>query len=474
MPRPHLATVVGGGPNGLAAGIALAQQGVQVTVLEAADTVGGGARTAELTLPGLRHDVCSAIHPLGVSSPFLRSLELEKYGLNWLYPEIGLAHPLDDEPTALLYRSIDTTADGLGEDGRRWRQVFGPVARHFDSIADHILGPMIRVPRHPFLLASFGMRAAPPAALLARAFSGERAKALFGGCAAHAFRPLEKPGTAAVGTMLAVSGHTHGWPVAEGGTQAITDAMTELLQELGGTIVTGTTVRSRADLPESDITMFDTSPGGFADIVGSDLPRRQRRAMRRWKHGPAAYKLDLAVRGPIPWRDPEIGRAGTVHLGGTFAEVAQSEREITAGRMPERPFVLLGQQYVADPSRSAGDLNPVWAYAQVPHAYDGDATDAILAQIERFAPGFRDRIVATHVTSPAGYEAYNRNYVGGDISNGENTLRQLILRPSMATYDTGIDGMYLCSAATPPSAGVHGMCGYHAARRALRHLDETG
>ncbi len=464
------ATVVGAGPNGLAAAIVLARHGVKVTVLEAAETVGGGTRTAELTAPGLRHDICSAIHPLGVASPFLRDLGLEKYGLTWRFPEIELAHPLDESEAALLHRSVEKTAAGLGVDGRRWKQLFGPVVRSFDSIIDHVLGPLFRLPRHPFRMAAFGMRAAPPATMLARGFREEPAKALFAGCAAHAFQPLDRPGTAAVGTMLVVSGHRHGWPVAEGGSHAITLAMAALLEELGGTIVTGTTVRGRADLPETDVTLFDTSPGGFADIVGADLPDRPRRAMRRWQHGPAAYKLDLAVRGPIPWRDPEIGRAGTVHLGGTIAQVAASEREIVAGRMPERPFVLLGQQYVADPTRSAGGLNPVWAYAQVPHAYDGDATDAVLNQIERFAPGFRSQIVDTHVTTPADYAAYNLNYVGGDIGTGANTLRQLVIRPTLAAYDTGIPGMFLCSAATPPSAGVHGMCGYHAAHRALRHL----
>ncbi|MGH3351680.1 MAG: phytoene desaturase family protein [Nocardioides sp.] len=464
------ATVVGAGPNGLAAAIVLARHGVKVTVLEAAETVGGGTRTAELTAPGLRHDICSAIHPLGVASPFLRDLGLEKYGLTWRFPEIELAHPLDESEAALLHRSVEKTAAGLGVDGRRWKQLFGPVVRSFDSIIDHVLGPLFRLPRHPFRMAAFGMRAAPPATMLARGFREEPAKALFAGCAAHAFQPLDRPGTAAVGTMLVVSGHRHGWPVAEGGSHAITLAMAALLEELGGTIVTGTTVRGRADLPETDATLFDTSPGGFADIVGADLPDRPRRAMRRWQHGPAAYKLDLAVRGPIPWRDPEIGRAGTVHLGGTIAQVAASEREIVAGRMPERPFVLLGQQYVADPTRSAGGLNPVWAYAQVPHAYDGDATDAVLNQIERFAPGFRSQIVDTHVTTPADYAAYNLNYVGGDIGTGANTLRQLVIRPTLAAYDTGIPGMFLCSAATPPSAGVHGMCGYHAAHRALRHL----
>jgi phytoene dehydrogenase-like protein len=471
---PSTATVVGAGPNGLAAAIVLAQGGVRVTVLEAAETVGGGTRTAELTLPGLRHDICSAIHPLGLASPFLRGLELNKYGLTWRFPEIELAHPLDDDAAALLHRSVEKTAAGLDADGQRWQQVFGPVVRGWDAISDHVLGPMLRLPRHPFRLAGFGMRAAPPAAVLARAFREEAAKGLFAGCAAHAFQPLDRPGTAAVGTMLVASGHRYGWPVAEGGSHAITLAMAELLEELGGTIVTGTTVRDLADLPDADVTLFDTSPGGFADIAGAALPERPRRAMRRWQHGPSAYKLDLAVRGPIPWRDPEVGRAGTVHLGGTIAEVAASEREIAAGRMPERPFVLLGQQYVADPTRSAGDLNPVWAYAQVPHAYDGDATDAVLAQIERFAPGFRDQIVATHVTTPADYAAYNLNYVGGDISTGANTLRQLIVRPTLAGYDTGIPGMFLCSAATPPSAGVHGMCGYHAAHRALRHLAATG
>ena len=465
------ATVVGAGPNGLAAAVMLAQSGLRVTVLEAAETVGGGTRTAELTVPGVLHDVCSAFHPFAASSPFLARLPLERHGLVWRWPEIELAHPLDGEPAALLFRSIDETAARLGDDGRRWKQVFGPIARRLDSLADDVLGPLLRRPGHPLQLAGFGLRAGLPATVLERAFHGEAARGLFAGCAAHVFRPLDRLATASVGALLVAAGHRYGWPVAEGGSQAITRALAGLLEELGGRVETGVTVTSLRDLPDADVTLFDTSPSGFADIAGSTLPALPRRAMRRWKYGPAAFKVDVAIRGDIPWRDPETARAGAMHLGGTSREIAAAEAEVAAGRMPERPFVLAGQQYVADPTRSADGINPVWAYGHVPHGYDGDATDAVLGQIERFAPGFRERIVATHVTTPAEYETYNPNYVGGDIATGANTVRQLVLRPSLRGYATGIPGLFLCSAATPPGAGVHGMCGYHAARAALRYLE---
>ncbi|MCW2795362.1 NAD(P)/FAD-dependent oxidoreductase [Nocardioides sp.] len=469
----HDAVVVGSGPNGLAAAVALAGAGHRVTVLEAAAEIGGGTRTAELTEPGVLHDICSAIHPFGVASPFLSSLPLAEHGLVWRWPEIDAAHPLDDGTAGVLHRSIDDTAAGLGADGARWRRAFGPLARDFDRFSPDVLGPILRMPDHPIMMARFGMRALPPATLFARQFQTEQAKALFAGCAAHVYRPLTGLTTASVGTMLIAAGHRHGWPVAEGGSQAITRALAGLLVSLGGTIETGVHVRSLADLPEARVTMFDTSPTAFADIAGARLPSLRKRSFRRWKYGPGAYKVDLAVRGGIPWTAESCRRAGTVHLGGTAAEIAQAEAAVGRGEMPDRPFVLVGQQYLCDPTRSAGDVHPVWAYAHVPAAYDGDATQAVLDQFERFAPGTRERIVSTHVMTPADYEAYNPNYVGGDIATGANTVRQLVARPGLRldNYATGIPGLYLCSAATPPGAGVHGMCGYRAARRALAYLD---
>jgi phytoene dehydrogenase-like protein len=470
---PLDAVVVGSGPNGLAAAVALARAGHHVTVLEAADEIGGGTRTAQLTVPGVLHDVCSAIHPFGVSSPFLSSLPLADHGLVWRWPEVDAAHPLDDGTAGVLLRSLDDTVAGLGADGARWRRTFGPLVREFDRLAPDVLGPILRKPDHPVLMARFGLRAGLPATMFARRFRTEQARALFAGCAAHVYRPLDRPTTASVGTMLIAAGHAHGWPVAEGGSHQITKALASLLLSVGGTIQTGFQVRSLADLPAARVTMFDTSPRGFADIAGDRLPRRRQRSYRRWKYGPGAYKVDLAVRGGVPWTAEACRRAGTVHVGGTAAEVAEAEAAVGRGEMPERPFVLVGQQYLADPTRSAGDVHPVWAYAHVPAAYAGDASEAVIDQIERFAPGTRERIVATHVMTPADYEAYNPNYVGGDIATGANTVRQLVARPGLQVdnYATGIPGMYLCSAATPPGAGVHGMCGYRAARRALAYLD---
>lgn len=466
------AVVVGSGPNGLAAAVALAQAGLRVTVLEGADTIGGGTRTAELTLPGLKHDICSAIHPFAVGSPYLSSLPLHEHGLVWRWPEVDVAHPLDDGTAGALYRSIDDTAAGLGEDGARWRSVFGPLVRHFDDVAPQVLGPLLSVPKHPLSSASFGLCAGLPATALARLFRTEQARALFLGCAAHIYRPLTGPLTSSVGTVLIAGGHRHGWPVAEGGSAAITRALASLLESLGGTIVTGTTVKSLADLPSARVALFDTSPTAFADIAGDRLPPRRARGLRRWKYGPAAFKLDLAVRGGVPWAAEVARRAGTVHVGGATAEIVQAEALVARGEMPERPFVLVGQQHLADPSRSVGDLHPVWAYAHVPHGYRGDAAEALLSQVERFAPGFRDRIEATHVMTPADYEAYNPNYVGGDIATGLNSIGQLVGRPVLSAnpYATGIPGTFLCSAATPPGAGVHGMCGFHAARSALAFL----
>ena len=455
--------------------MALAQGGLRVTVLEGADTIGGGTRTVEATLPGLRHDVCSAVHPFGVASPFLASLPLADHGLEWVWPEVDLAHPLDDGTAAVLLRSLDETVAGLGVDGPRWRRAFGPLAASFDAITADALGPLLRVPRHPFAMARFATRALLPATTLARRFSTPHARALFAGSAAHLIAPLDRIGSASVGVTLTVAGHAVGWPVAKGGSAAISAALASLLTDLGGTIHTGVTVRSLTDLPQARVRLFDTSPTALADIVGDDLPARTRKAYDRWQYGPAAWKVDLAVEGGVPWTAEAARRAGTLHLGGTLEEIVVAEADVAGGRMPDRPFTLVAQQYLADPGRSVGDVHPVWAYCHVPHGFDGDATDAVIDQIERFAPGVRERIVGMHVAGPAALEAYNPNYVGGDIATGANSLRQIVARPRFVPdpYATGIPGVWLCSAATPPGAGVHGMSGFGAARRALRYFADT-
>ncbi|GIH09454.1 dehydrogenase [Rhizocola hellebori] len=466
------AIVVGAGPNGLTAAVLLAQAGVKVTVLEAASEIGGGTRTSELTLPGLLHDHCSAVHPMGAGSPVLQSLKLERHGLVWRQPEVDLAHPLDGGAGASMWRSLAQTQADLGVDGRAWQRLFEPLSSRFEALADEVFRPVIHLPKHPLRLAHFGVRALQPASWVARRWRTEGARALFAGVAAHAFQSLRTPTTAAIGMMLIAAGHRYGWPVAQGGSRAITDALAATLRDAGGVVQTGRPVRSVADLPAADIVMFDLSPRAVVDIMGERLPGRVRRALGRWRHGPAAFKLDLAVSGGIPWTYPPARRAGTVHLGGTFEQIDAAERAIGRGELPRQPFVLIGQQYLADPTRSRGDVHPVWAYAHVPNGYPGDASAAILDQIERFAPGTKQRIVATAVRTTTELATYNLNYVGGDIATGANTPRQVMLRPRFALdpYQLGVPGYYLCSAATPPGAGVHGMCGYHAARSALRYL----
>jgi phytoene dehydrogenase-like protein len=469
------AIVVGAGPNGLAAAATLAVRGVEVTAIEVAETIGGGARSSELTVPGLVHDDCSAFHPMAVQSAALTPLGLERHGLEWAWPEVELAHPFDGGSAAAMLRSIDDTAAGLGVAGPAWKRLFGPPARDFGALGEDIMRPLLHLPRHPIRLARFGLPSLAPATALARAFPTPQARALFGGVAAHSFSPLSRPLSSAVGMVLIASGHSQGWPVARGGSQAIVDALAAVVRENGGRIETGRLVRSLAELPTADAVLLDLAPGAVAELAGERLPARVARAYRRWRHGPGAFKLDLAVEGGVPWPDPLSRRAGTVHAIGSFEEIVVAEREVNRGRMPERPFVLVGQQYLADSSRSQGNVHPIWAYAHVPHGYDRDATEAILDQIERFAPGLRERIVGHHVRSPADLAAYNANYVGGDIVTGANTPLQFLARPRLALdpYSTGIPGVYICSAATPPGAGAHGMCGYNAAQSVLRRLERS-
>jgi phytoene dehydrogenase-like protein len=470
------AIVVGAGPNGLACAATLAAQGVEVTVLEAAATVGGGTRTSELTLPGLLHDDCSATHPFSPGSPALTSLGLERHGLEWAWAEIDLSHPFDDGSAAAMQRSIERTATGLGSAGPAWKRLFGRSAQHFDALGEDIMRPLLHLPRHPLALARFGPAALAPVSLLARSLPTPQARALFGGTAAHSFSPFSRPLSSAVGMALTCACHSNGWPVARGGSQAIANALAAVVQEHGGRIETGRPVRSLDELPTADAVIFDLAPRAVAEIGGGRLPRRVARAYRRYRHGPGAFKVDLAVEGGVPWVDEQSPRAGTVHVIGSFEEIVVSEREVNRGRMPERPFVLVGQQHLADPSRSQGDMHPVWAYAHVPHGYPGDATEALLDQIERFAPGLRERIVARHVRSPADLASYNPNYVGGDIITGANTPLQSVSRPRLALdpYATGIPGVYICSAATPPGPGASGMSGYNAAQSVLRSLRHSG
>ena len=464
------ALVIGSGPNGLAAALTLARAGVSVTVLEAQDEIGGGTRTTQPFGEGILVDHCAAFHPMALQSPVLEGLD--RYGLQWAWPEIDAAHPLDDGPAALLHRSVAETAAGLGADARRWRMLFGGPSRHYATFAGDILGPVVHLPRHPFLMGRFGAPTILPAALLARFFRTERARALFLGTTAHAMRPLTEVVSSAIGMGILTAGHHDGWPVVVGGTRALTDAMAAALIDLGGKIETGVPVTAVSQLPRADAVLLNLAPQAALRLYDDRLPAGTRRAYGRYRYGPAAFQVDFAVQDGVPWRDEAVGRAGTVHLGGGPAEIIANEKAVARGRLPERPFVLLGQQYVADPSRSRGDVHPVYSYAHVPAGYDGDATEAITAQIERFAPGFRERIVDLHVTRPGDFATGNANYVGGDILTGAKSPAALLLgpRPGRNPYRTGAPGVYLCSAAAPPGPGAHGMAGYRAAQLAIRDL----
>lgn len=466
------ATIVGSGPNGLACGAVLARAGVKVMVIEMAETIGGGTRSSELTVPGVLHDHCSAVHPMGVASPVFEQLRLEDQGLEWLWPEIDMAHPLEGRPPGVLHRSIRATAAGLGDDGETWRRLFGASAVGFGELRHDILRPVLRLPRHPVKLARFGLPGLLPATVLARSFDSPQAKALFAGAAAHSFSPLTQPMSSAVGMALISSGHSGGWPVARGGSRAITSALAAVIEEAGGSIETGRRVHGLGELPATDAVVLDLDPRGVIELAGDRLPERVRRDYAAYRYGPGSFKLDLAVEGGVPWSDEACRRAGTVHVGGELEEIAFAEREINRGRMPERPFTLVCQQYLADPSRSAGDVHPVWAYAHVPAYYSGDATGVILDQIERFAPGLRERIVGSFVRSPAGFEQYNPNWPGGDIAAGANSPLQTLMRPrpGLKPYDTGIPGVFICSSSTPPGGGVHGMGGKNAADAVLATL----
>ena len=460
--------MVGSGPNGLAVAITLARAGRSVLVLEAAGTVGGGVRSAELTLPGFLHDVCSAVHPLAASSPCFRELPLADHGLELVHPAAPLAHPLDDGTAVMLERSVDETAAGLGRDAEAYQKLMAPLVERGDQLEPFLLGPG-PFPRHPLAAARFAVLGLRSAVGLASRFEGERARALFAGLAAHSMLNLYRMPTASFGLVLALLAHRHGWPVVRGGSQKLADALGSYLRSLGGEIETGRHVDSLDELPPSDLTMLDVTPRQVLRIAGHRLPGRYLRALRRYRYGPGVFKVDWALDGPVPWRAEECLRAGTVHLGGTLEEIAASEDAVWRGEAPERPYVLAAQQSLFDETRAPDGKHTLWAYCHVPNGSRVDMTERIEAQVERFAPGFREQILDRSVRGPAEIERENENYVGGDINGGVQDLRQLYTRPAIRLnpYSTPIEGAYICSSSTPPGGGVHGLCGYYAARSAL-------
>jgi phytoene dehydrogenase-like protein len=473
MPREQYdAVVVGSGPNGLAAGIALARHGHSVLVVEAHEAVGGGCRTMPLTLPGFRHDVCSSIHPMAVVSPFLRELPLAEHGLEWVHPPTPCAHPFDDGSAAALEKSVDATADTLGEDGPAYRKRVGPLAAAAPDLFSDLLGPL-RLPRHPIAALRFGRAALKSVqGLCDKWFTGPKARALLAGLGGHAIMPLDHRPGAAIALMLGLAGHAVGWPAPRGGAQALANALASYLRSLGGEIVTGRRVTALADLPPSRVVLLDLAPKQVIALAGDRLTPGYRRRLERFRYGPAVFKIDYALREPIPWRAEACRRAGTVHVGGTFEEIAASENAVWAGSLPEKPYLIVTQPARFDPTRAPPGQSTAWAYCHVPNGSTADMTGPIEAQLERFAPGFRDCVLARAVQSPADMERYNPNYVGGDIAGGAQTFWQTFARPvaSLNPYATSDPALFICSASTPPGGGVHGMCGFAAAQAARIRL----
>ena len=475
---PVDAVVVGSGPNGLAAAITLARGGLKVRLIEGAGTAGGGCRTAELTLPGFQHDVCSAVHPLAASSPFFLSIDLAARGVVLRTPKVAFAHPLDGGRAAAVAGSVEETAGGLGADSDAYRRLLGPLVRDVGLTLPEILAPIRSVPRHPLAMARFGLEGLLPASVLARRFRTEEAQALLAGVAAHSMLPLSAPVTSAFGLLLTMAAHSVGWPVVEGGSVRLVDALLAELASLGGEVETGRWVDSLDSLPRARAVLLDVTPRQLIFLAGDRLSGAHRAALHRFKYGPGVCKVDWALSGPVPWQAAACQEAGTVHLGGTLAEVAHSEAEVAAGRLPDRPYCIVAQPGVVDPTRAPAGQHTLWGYCHVPSGSTADASGLIEAQIERFAPGFRDLILARSVRTAADMEQHNPNYVGGDINGGAGTLAQTLMRPTPRwnPYRTAIPGVYLCSSSTPPGGGVHGMCGAGAARAALAdlHLSPPG
>ena len=468
MSKQYDAIVVGAGPNGLAAAIELARSGKRVCVYEANEVIGGGARSAALTLPGFVHDTCSAVHPLAVGSPFFKSLSLAEYGLEFIYPPAAAAHPFDDGTAILLHRSVEQTSQQLGADARSYLRLLTPLVRDWEILAPQLLGP-IRFPHHPFAMARFGLHAIRSASRFLRSrFKEDRTRAFFAGAVAHSCLSLDRVGTTAFGLVLLTLGHYGGWPVPRGGSQQISNAMAAYLEKLGGEIVTGVRVQSLKDLAPSACVLFDVTPRQLLKIISERLPANFKNKLGGYKYGPGVFKMDWALDGPVPWRAPECTQAATVHLGGSLAEIEASEAAVWEEKCTDRPYVLVAQSSLFDSSRAPGGKHTLWAYCHVPNGSTIDMTERIENQIERFAPGFRSRILARNALSPAQMETLNANLVGGDINGGAALITQLFTRPTVRTYRTPLKDVYLCSSSTPPGGGVHGMCGYHAARVALR------
>jgi phytoene dehydrogenase-like protein len=474
IPEMAKATIIGAGPNGLSAAITLQQAGVQTVVHESSASAGGGARTSEITLPGFHHDLGSSVYPMGAASPFFNSLPLARYGHRWIEPPASLAHPLDDGTAVMLEHDLRATCSGLGNasDAASYKGLIKPLADEWPALCREILGPVVHLPRSPILLARFGVYAMLAATTLARsAFKGERGRALFAGMAAHSVLPLTSPLSSAVGLVLAAAGHVTGWPIAEGGAKSLSNALVEHLESLGGRILLNSPVANLAECELADAILCDISPRQLLTIAGDAMPKSYRRQLENYRYGPGAYKIDWALSEPIPWTAKDCSRAATVHIGGTLDEITASEAAPwTSGRVTEKPFVLLVQPSLFDYSRAPAGKHTAWGYCHVPNGSTASHFEAIEAQVERFAPGFRDCILARTITTPANFEASNANLIGGDLSGGAMTPRQLIFRPTPSLYDTGLPKVFLCSSSTPPGGGVHGMCGHLAGQRALKHL----
>lgn len=470
------AVIIGSGPNGLAAAISLAKTGLSVAIFEAKETIGGGLRSTELTLPGFIHDICAAVHPLGVGSPFFRSLPLEKYGLEWIYPPVSLAHPFDAGQPALLHRSIDETSQTLGIDANAYRKLMQPLAGNWDLLVDDLLAPF-HIPRHPIALASFGyygLRSAE--SLMNSYFQGEKARSMFAGLAAHAILPLDNAITASFGLILGILGHKIGWPIAKGGSQQIAKALGAYFQDLGGEIITGVTIKSLKELPPTKAVLCDIGPRQLLQIANDRLPEKFQEKLRKYRYGPGVFKIDWALNAPIPWKEQACQRAGTIHLGSTAEEIILSEKKVWEGEVSQKPYIILAQPSLFDATRAPEGKHTAWAYCHVPSGSEINMIELIENQIERFAPTFRKNILARHTYTAVEMEHYNPNYIGGDINGGVQDIYQLFTRPTarIVPYSTPIQGLYICSASTPPGGGVHGMCGYHAAQAALKSDIFTG